>query len=105
MPHWKVLNYDKVVHLGFYVPLGFCVIASFPSKLWFRYGLMLIIVMLFGCSDEMHQHFVPGRSMDVYDWVADSIGGALGGILYIWWESKLLKNTRKKMTGVLETTT
>lgn len=31
-----------------------------------------------GAFDEWHQQFVPRRSMDVRDWMADSVGAILG---------------------------
>ena len=35
----------------------------------------------FGISDEIHQSFVPGRSPDLWDLVADSLGALLGAYL------------------------
>lgn len=32
---------------------------------------------VYGISDELHQYFVPGRSCDVFDWVADTTGACL----------------------------
>ncbi len=52
----------------------------------------LIVASLFGMSDEMHQGFVPGRSMDIYDWLADTTGAALAAFLYrdfIWYRKFL----------------
>ena len=37
---------------------------------------------LYGASDELHQLFVPARSADVLDWVADVIGASAGAVLY-----------------------
>lgn len=37
-----------------------------------------VISTLYGVSDEYHQLFVPGRSFDVFDIVADGIGSAAG---------------------------
>ncbi len=86
MPHWDVLSYDKVVHVCFYAPLGWSIISSLVRKVDFRFGVMMMVVMLFGGIDEIHQHFVPGRTMDVWDWVADSIGGIIGGTFFLLWE-------------------
>ena len=36
---------------------------------------------LYGLSDEFHQRFVPHRSAELGDWLADSIGAALGALL------------------------
>lgn len=37
----------------------------------------LIITLVYGASDEFHQHFVPGRSMDIFDWLADATGAVI----------------------------
>jgi VanZ family protein len=36
-----------------------------------------IISGLYGVSDELHQHFVPGRSTSAIDWIADALGAAV----------------------------
>jgi VanZ family protein len=38
----------------------------------------IVISSLYGVSDEYHQLFVPGRSFDVLDMVADAIGSVAG---------------------------
>lgn len=43
-----------------------------------RHLLIFILVSLFGALDEWHQSFVPGRECDVFDWLADTLGGAFG---------------------------
>ena len=45
---------------------------------WSRAALALLFAVLYGISDEFHQSFVPGRSPDPLDVLADGIGGALG---------------------------
>ncbi len=42
-----------------------------------RHLLVFVAVSLFGATDEWHQFFVPGRSCEFGDWVADSVGGGL----------------------------
>lgn len=57
-----------------------------------RLILILIGVAIFGASDELHQRFVPGRFCDLYDWIADVTGGALGLALTslpLLWHRKL----------------
>ncbi|MGB5337658.1 MAG: VanZ family protein [Gammaproteobacteria bacterium] len=34
-------------------------------------------------SDELHQLFVPGRSADIFDVLADAVGGLLGAGLMV----------------------
>lgn len=39
----------------------------------------IICAGLFALSDEMHQYFVPGRSAEIADWLAD-----MAGIILAW---------------------
>jgi VanZ family protein len=42
---------------------------------------MLVAVVLasvYGVTDEIHQHFVPGRVCDPLDWLVDTIGAGVG---------------------------
>jgi VanZ family protein len=50
-----------------------------------RAFLAIVIVSIFGLSDELHQHFTPGRSMEFMDWVADTLGATLAVGLYTYW--------------------
>jgi VanZ family protein len=43
--------------------------------------LAVVIGSLYGGTDEFHQSFVPGRTADPLDWVADTLGVALGASL------------------------
>jgi VanZ family protein len=40
-----------------------------------------LVGSFYGATDEFHQRFVPHRSADVADWVADSLGALLGALL------------------------
>jgi VanZ family protein len=79
---------DKVVHLGVYGLLG----ALVARALLLRSGALLSgralvasagLALAYGLSDEIHQLFVPGRSFEVADLVADALGAALGALLMI----------------------
>jgi VanZ family protein len=37
-----------------------------------------LVASFYGATDEIHQFYVPGRTMEVYDWIADTLGGLLG---------------------------
>ena len=89
--------FDKLAHMA-----AFGVLAAFLEIAWRRTHpylpvvrrlLVIIIgVAIFGASDELHQYFVPGRSCDFYDWMADAAGGALGlalASLPLLWHRKL----------------
>jgi VanZ family protein len=47
-------------------------------------SLAVTISILYGVTDEIHQHFVPPREMDAMDLVADAVGATLAAsALYI----------------------
>lgn len=90
---------DKFAHLT-----AFGVLAAFTDIAWHRMHpafpvvrrllVIFIGVAIFGASDELHQYFVPGRSCDIFDWMADSTGGALGLALTslpLLWQRKLVE--------------
>lgn len=63
---------DKVAHATAFGVLGvFLYLASG------RAGLAFALAALYGVSDELHQHFVPGRSVDGLDLLADISGAAV----------------------------
>ena len=44
-----------------------------------------VIATLYGLTDEFHQSFVPGRTADPRDLLADGVGAALGlGLVRAW---------------------
>jgi len=74
---------DKVEHALIYGLLATLVVRNgfLPGYGW----LAVLIVSIFGVSDEWHQSFTPGRSVEVADWLADTIGAALAVFLYAGW--------------------
>jgi VanZ family protein len=74
---------DTVLHLAAYAALGVTVFRAFADA---RFGRMtlpralaaVLFCILYGVSDEFHQSFVPGRTPDARDLVADGAGAALG---------------------------
>ncbi|HEX8275193.1 MAG TPA: VanZ family protein [Longimicrobiaceae bacterium] len=72
---------DKVLHFGAYALLGFLAAhGAAGSGLGPRWAAA--IGCLYGASDEIHQAFVPGRSADPADWVADALGVLAGTFVY-----------------------
>ncbi len=45
--------------------------------------VILVLSILYGFSDELHQYYVPGRQMDVFDFIADS-AGAIAVVSLLW---------------------
>lgn len=82
------LNLDKLIHFGEYMPFGFLVFRALnktTQRLSSRSLLIvtLILTVFHAMVDEFHQSFVPGRSSDWQDALADSIGGMVGGSIYL----------------------
>jgi VanZ family protein len=46
---------------------------AFLRQYWFQLGLLLVVI--YGLLDELHQSFVPSRTASVYDGVIDIAGG------------------------------
>lgn len=77
--------WDKILHLSEYALLAalFCRAFRGEGVGWPAAILLaLVATSIYGASDEWHQSFVPLRSSDVHDWIADTLGGALGATLY-----------------------
>jgi len=68
---------DKVYHFIAYFIYGITIqlflnYFNLESK---KYIILTILIgSLFGASDEFHQSFIPNRTIEFFDWVADTIG-------------------------------
>jgi VanZ family protein len=73
---------DKLVHFALYLVLGALSLraAAAAAAPWARVLPVALGVCLFGAFDEWHQLVVPGRAADVFDWLADALGGAAGSL-------------------------
>ncbi len=66
---------DKLGHFTLYAVLGLLLaLGRRRSRRAVPHLLLLAIGALYALSDEWHQSFVPGRSPDPLDWMADVIG-------------------------------
>lgn len=77
---------DKVLHACEYAVFGWLFYRSFSRARFSGNGfkplvLTLVFLLVFAAGDEYHQNFVRGRSMDIFDFLADILGGALVVIL------------------------
>lgn len=70
------LEYDKLVHFGAYAGLAFLSLLAFEG----RRGMAAALSMIFlGAGVEILQHFSPGRTPDIDDAIANTLG-VLSGI-------------------------
>ena len=80
LPHGLTLH-DKLLHALEYAALGALLVPGLRLAGRTPRAAMLLAVALasfYGATDEFHQSFVPGRNADALDWVADTLGAALG---------------------------
>lgn len=85
VPVGRVPFADKAVHFVEYGILGFLLahatFRTWPRRaMWRTAALALLIAVLWGWLDEIHQALVPGRASDAIDLVADAIGAAFGAL-------------------------
>ena len=69
---------DKLAHAALYGAAAYAWRGAIRARgagvgWWIVLGIALV-----GAFDEWHQRSVPGRSAEVFDWVADVIGACLG---------------------------
>ncbi|UCH11250.1 MAG: VanZ family protein [Fidelibacterota bacterium] len=88
-PDVKWLSHDKVIHLGEYMIFGFLVSAarvSYRPDVRRLYPSTLVLAGAFAALDEAYQFVIPGRLPSLRDWVADFVGVAIGGLIYMVWK-------------------
>ena len=93
----SVTNEDLIKHAIAYAVFGFFI----ARALFFQHSLVglrkrylifaIIFGILYGISDEFHQLFVPGRSSEVRDALADAVGVIIGTLLFYLNRRRLLK--------------
>jgi VanZ family protein len=96
--------WDKLVHLIVYAVLGvFFLLPLVRGRLsgvtvtaaaW-----AVVFAVIYGISDEWHQSFTPGRSPDVMDVVADTLGAAAGVlcVLTVAYGRRLMETRRNEV--------
>lgn len=77
---------DKLVHTAGYALLGFLFYRAYLATGMSRRARILLIVSAlsasaYGVSDEIHQYFVPSRTAEFADIVADSVGSVMGAMV------------------------
>jgi VanZ family protein len=79
-------NFDKVVHFGLYAAESFLLYLAIRWPGRARFSLLRVLALTglmaaWGTVDEVHQTWIPGRSCDAEDAVADTVGGLAGALV------------------------
>jgi VanZ family protein len=77
---------DKLAHIIVFGLLGLTVVRAFSRLLSWRPMqvslLSIVVVTAYGASDELHQHFIPQRTVELLDVGADAIGVTLACLVW-----------------------
>jgi VanZ family protein len=99
IPKVKIFGYDKIAHIGVFMVFGILVYRSIINWQLKNINILrsilfsLFSVMFFGFFSEAYQQFIPGRTPDIYDFIADTIGGLIAIpiiLIYNLYKSKKL---------------
>lgn len=86
------IGYDKVIHFLVFGLLATTIYIPLENKPIWATILAIGLTSLFGLTDEIHQGYTPGRSVDFYDWIADTLGAITAVFIYrsVGWYRRLL---------------
>ena len=87
--------WDKLLHAVEYAGLAFffCRALMGEGLGWLAAAIAaLLLASAYGATDEWHQAFVPLRNSDIRDWLADTLGAALGAATYVGGRQLTIKN-------------
>lgn len=83
LPNVQIFGWDKIAHVCVFFIFGILILRSLYhrnksiiSKKQIA-TLTLVFVVSFGIFDEIFQSIIPGRTSDIYDLIADAVGGIL----------------------------
>lgn len=84
VPHVSLFRYDKLIHAGIFFVFALLLARAYRHQQHFpRWAeasapLSLWTAIVYGIVDEGHQLYIPGRSGDPLDLLADAVGALLG---------------------------
>lgn len=77
-----LLGLDKVAHLSLFFVLTWLWLQAVADRSLFRSALVVVAAFAFAFGSEWYQHFLPARSMDVFDGIADSVGAVIAWVVW-----------------------
>lgn len=98
IPYFGDLDFlvKKGGHAAGYALLGISYYFALPRRLsiGYRWGVALLMAVLFALSDEFHQSFVEGRTSSLRDVAIDTAGAAVSLTLGAFYSSNSSSNSR-----------
>jgi VanZ family protein len=94
----RFFAYDKVLHALEYAVLGALLARAAVGAGAGSRGSVILAAAAgsgYGATDEWHQSFVPGRSCDPFDWMADTVGVLVGAVVAV-----LLLRTQRAQASI-----
>lgn len=88
----------KLAHFSIYMFLGvqlICCCLTFKGKCLAKFSISIILALIYACTDEIHQYFVPGRAALITDVFIDTLG-AFAGIILVLLIAKLINIIKVK---------
>ncbi len=88
LPEVGITGIEIVGHVAEYCILGTLLVRAFQHSRFGNLALLkiltisLVIGIFYGATDELHQYFIPGRFMSLYDFLYDAVGLAIGILIY-----------------------
>jgi VanZ family protein len=98
---------DKVVHASVYAVLAGTCLRALAGGRWTGVTIgaaaaAVLITTAYGVTDELHQRFVPGRTADVLDLLADLTGATVAAVLALgtaWLRPRWLATMKRFANG------
>jgi VanZ family protein len=83
-------QYDKLAHFLVFGLIATALFRSFEfpenrRSCWIRIFGVTAIVSCVGGLDEMRQYYADGRTAEIADWLADTLGALVASIVYALW--------------------
>ncbi len=92
----KISFISTIEHIIEFAIFGTLLLISFRSIKQDSILAVVVLVCFYGFSDEIHQLFTPGRVFDVWDILADCVGGVCGAFMAAYHSDRIIKIKQEK---------
>jgi VanZ family protein len=83
-------QYDKLAHFLVFGLIATALFRAFEfpksqTACWIRIFWVTVVVSCVGGLDEVRQYYADGRTAEIADWLADTLGALVASIVYAFW--------------------